>query len=81
MTKAEQRIRCFTSGMKKLGNDSRDYIHKLAHVLFLVEQPPVCPVTDGDFSERKKESKKVWMGKYPALKVITIEEVFYEKHS
>ena len=44
MTKAEKRVRDFSSGMKKLGNDSRNYIHKLTHVLFLVEQSPVCPV-------------------------------------
>ena len=58
MTKAEERIRDFSSGMKKLGSDSRDYLRKLAHVLFLVEQPPVCPVAERDSSERGKESKK-----------------------
>ena len=46
MTEAEHRIRAFSLGMKKLGNDSRNYLHKLAHVLFLVEQPPVYPVLE-----------------------------------
>jgi hypothetical protein len=44
MTKEERRVRDLSSGMKKLGDESRDYIHRLANVLFLVEQPPVCPV-------------------------------------
>ena len=58
MTKAEQRLRDFSSGMKKLGNDSRDYIHKLTRVLFFVEKPPVCPVAEV-ISGKRKESKKV----------------------
>ena len=51
MTDSEQRLVDFSSGMKKLGNDSRDYIHKLTQVLFLVEKPPVYPVLE------KKPSK------------------------
>ena len=51
MTDAEQRLVDFSSGMKKLGNDSRNYIHKLTHVLFLVEQPPVYPVLEAKFAE------------------------------
>jgi len=54
MPKKEQRIREFSSGMKKLGNDSRSYIHKLTHVLQLVERPPVCPVKEENFSEKRK---------------------------
>jgi hypothetical protein len=38
MTKVEQRHRNFASGMEKLGNNSRKYIHKLTHALFLVEK-------------------------------------------
>jgi len=44
MTKAEQRIRSFKSGMKKLGDNNKEYISKLTHVLFFVEQPPVNTV-------------------------------------
>ena len=43
MTKAERRIRAFSSGMKKLGDDSRNYIHRLTRALFLAEQPPFNP--------------------------------------
>jgi hypothetical protein len=38
MTKVERRLRNFASGIEKLGNSSRNYIHKLTHVLFLVEK-------------------------------------------
>ena len=55
MTKEEQRLRDFSSGMKKLGNDSRDYIQKLTHVLFLVEQPPNYPV----FEKKTKQAKYI----------------------
>ena len=53
MTKPERRIRDFSLGMKKLGKDSRGYIHKLAHVLLLVEKPPVCPV-EGKYFQKGK---------------------------
>ena len=57
MTKAERRIRDFSSGMKKLGNGSRTYIHKLANVLLLVEKPPVCPA-EKVFPEWERKEKK-----------------------
>ena len=55
MTKDERRIRDFSSGMKNLGDDSRDYIHRLTNALFLVEQPPVCP----GFEKKAKHAKCV----------------------
>jgi hypothetical protein len=54
MTKTERRIRDFSSGIRKLGNHSRNYIHQITHVLFLVEQPPVYPVV-----KKKTETKKI----------------------
>ena len=62
MTAAERRIREFSSCMKKLSSKSRNYIHKLAHTLLLVEQPPVCPVQEADFIGKGKESKNTRMG-------------------
>jgi len=55
MTKTERRFRDFSSGMKKLSNGSQNYIHKLAHILFLVEQPPVCPILEKKFPELKEK--------------------------
>jgi len=43
MTKSERRIKDFSSGLKKLGNDNQDYIHKLTGDLFLIEKFPACP--------------------------------------
>jgi len=40
--------------MKKLSNDSRNYFHKLTHILFLVEQTPVI-----EEKGRKQERKGV----------------------
>lgn len=40
MTKAEQRIRDFSSGMKKLSENSRNYIYELTYTLSLVKQTP-----------------------------------------
>jgi len=37
-TKNEQRIMELAARMKKLKHESRDYIYKLTHVLFLTEQ-------------------------------------------
>ena len=51
MTNAEQRLVDFSSGMKKLGDDSRNYIHKLTQVLFLVERPPIYPALKKKFPE------------------------------
>jgi cob(I)alamin adenosyltransferase len=45
MVKTERRIRAFSSGLKKLDKNSLNYIHRLAQVLFLVERPPVNPVS------------------------------------
>jgi len=55
MTKSEQRLKAFSSGMKNLSKNSRNYIHKLTHVLLLVKEPPVCPVADGEWVEKKKK--------------------------
>jgi hypothetical protein len=46
MVKTEQRIKTFSSGIKKLDNHSFDYIHRLTQVLFMVEHPPVYPVAE-----------------------------------
>jgi hypothetical protein len=42
--KTEQRIRDFSSGIKKLGDDNREYILKLTHDLFLIEKLTACSV-------------------------------------
>ena len=55
MTRAERRLRDFSSGMMNLGADSRNYIHQLTHILFLVEKPPVCPVPNDDFIRKPQE--------------------------
>jgi len=43
MTKSEQRIKNFSSGLKKLGKNYQNYIHKLTGDLFLIEKFPACP--------------------------------------
>jgi len=55
MTKTEQRIKDFSSQMKKLGNDSRNYTHKLTQVLFLVEKSLICPVTEEKLPELRRK--------------------------
>jgi hypothetical protein len=45
MTKTERLIKTFSSGIKKLDNHSLNYIHSLTQVLFMVEHPPVYPVS------------------------------------
>jgi hypothetical protein len=57
MTKTEQRIRAFSSGMKKLDNHSRNYIHRLTQILFLAEHPPVYPVSGKKAFESKKKNR------------------------
>jgi len=44
MTKTERRIKNFSSGLKKLGNDNQNYIHKITHDLFLIEKFTTCSV-------------------------------------
>jgi len=44
MTKAERRIKNFSSGLKKLGNDNQNYIQKITHDLFLIEKSTACSV-------------------------------------
>jgi hypothetical protein len=56
MTKTERRIKTFSSGIKKLGNHSLDYIHKLTQVLFLVEHGPVYPVSTEKAHELKNKN-------------------------
>ena len=55
MTRSEKRLRDFSSGMKKLGGDSRNYIHKLTRFLFLAEQPPVNSVNEKESPEQGNE--------------------------
>lgn len=56
MTIAEQRITDFTSGINALGDDSRQYLHRITHALFMVEQQAVgsgfdsLPMGEGDWS-------------------------------
>jgi len=38
MTKSERRTKNFSSGIKKLGKENQNYIHKLTHELFRVEK-------------------------------------------
>ena len=51
MTKIERRIRSFSLGMKKLGIDSRNYIHMLTQNLFLIEQISTHPALKRKGSE------------------------------
>jgi hypothetical protein len=51
MTKTERRIRTFSSGMRKLDNNSINYIHWLTQVLFLVEHPPVLQASGENASK------------------------------
>jgi len=44
MTKSEQRIKNFSYGLNKLGNDNQNYIHKITHALFLIEKFTACSV-------------------------------------
>lgn len=44
MTKTERRIKNFSSGLKKLGNDNQNYIRKITHALFLIEKFTACSV-------------------------------------
>ncbi|MDR2716552.1 MAG: hypothetical protein LBB89_00605 [Treponema sp.] len=59
MTKAEWRIKDFSSGIKKLSNHSRNYIRQLTHVLFLVEQPPVYPVPEKKNLNQKRKTARM----------------------
>ena len=64
MTREEQQLKDFSSGMKKLGNGSRNYIHKIAHALLLIEQTSVCKVFENNFLESKKKKNVVNTTKY-----------------
>lgn len=46
MVKTDRRIRDFSSGIKNLSNDSQNYIHKLSHILLLIEKLPVHPIME-----------------------------------
>jgi len=52
MTKAEQRAKAFSYGMKKLSSHSRNYIQTLTHVLFIAEQPALFPVPEEKYFEK-----------------------------
>jgi hypothetical protein len=56
MAKTERRVRAFLAGLKKLDNNSMNYIHRLTQVLFLVERPPVYPVSVEKASELESEN-------------------------
>jgi hypothetical protein len=62
MDKAERRIKIFSSGLKKLNNNSLDYIHGLTQVLFMVEHPPVYPAALEKAAELAKKSRLFEMG-------------------
>jgi cob(I)alamin adenosyltransferase len=62
MIKAERRIKTFSSGIKKLDNNSLNYIHRLTQVLFMVEHPPVYPVEEGKIYESEKKNRSYAMG-------------------
>jgi len=49
----KKRINAFSSGIKKLSYDSRNYIQELTQILFLIEQPPVYPISDKKSIKRK----------------------------
>jgi hypothetical protein len=43
MTKQERRVKEFSSGLARVGEHGRAYIHKLVYALFLIEKPPAPP--------------------------------------
>jgi hypothetical protein len=51
MRKAERRIRSFLSGMEKLSEGSRNYIHKLTYDLSLVRQSSACFILEKAYAE------------------------------
>jgi len=56
MTKTGGRIKTFSSGIKKLSNHSLDYIHRLTQILFMVEHPPIYPVSLEKADELEKKN-------------------------
>jgi len=56
MTRTKQRIKQFSSGMKRLSYNSQVYINKLIQVFFLIEHPIVNPL------KRKALSKTARIG-------------------
>jgi len=58
MTKAERRIRDFSSGLKKLSDKSQNYINKLAHNLFLIEQSSAYPVFNKKYPELENRNTR-----------------------
>jgi hypothetical protein len=56
MTKAECRINAFSSGIRKLNDNSLSYIHKLTKVLFMVEHQPIYSMSKK--KDIKLEKKK-----------------------
>ena len=53
MTKTEQRVRNFSSGLKNLSENSQDYMNKLTQNLYFIEQATVFPVLKGKKAEMK----------------------------
>ena len=41
MTKLDNRLKNFKSGIKKLSKKSRNYIHKITHYLFYADKIPI----------------------------------------
>jgi hypothetical protein len=57
MTKTERRSKDFSSGMRKLGNQSLNYIHKLAQVLLMVEHTFVYQRSEKKTAEIKNKDR------------------------
>jgi len=57
MTKAERRIKDFSSGMKDLDSASQNKIHNLAKNLLLIEKTPVCPAAEKKPRNLKEKGK------------------------
>jgi cob(I)alamin adenosyltransferase len=62
MVKAERRIKTFSSGIKKLSNNSLEYIHRLTQVLFMVEHPLGYPVGREKAAELERRNHPYAMG-------------------
>jgi hypothetical protein len=58
MTKTERRIKDFSSGITKLGDQSLDCIRKLAQVLLMVEHTFVYQHLEKKTTEIKRENLK-----------------------
>jgi hypothetical protein len=60
MTRDELRSKEFSSGLRKLSGENRDYVKNLTLSLFFIENPPVCPVKKANAADcRTRTGSKI----------------------